>query len=141
VASYRAAVEALNAFLADPRRLELETSFTYKAGVVKTLRGVGTFAGGLFVLGMLVLLFPTYVSTFERGRVVLASRSLLRRSRYEATADEIAAVVERQGPRARALGLELRDGSTVVVVHAPCGAPEPLAARLAEVLAKPLREA
>ncbi len=112
VAEYRAAVDAIQAFLADPSRPKLETSWTYRASTWEKVYNVGMLVGALFFMAVVLGLANTRIYTFERGKVTLRDhRPVFGTSRRELAANEIARVTD--GP---AIELVLTDGSKVPIL-------------------------
>jgi hypothetical protein len=132
IASYRAAVDAINKFLADPTQPTLDTSFTYRPSLWEKIRGAVLTFFGLVLLAFALLLYRTTRVTVEPTKVTIVERGVFARSRTEVSADQIRAISADE----RLVSLEL-DDSRVVVLQAT--GRDPLADKLGALLAKPVR--
>lgn len=138
IASYRATVDDINRFLADPAQQQLDTSFTYHASGSEKARAMVLLVSGLLLLALALALYRAARFTFERARVTLVTRGPFVRDRRELAGDQIRAVVDRRDASGCALGLDLTDGSTVIVLQS--SSPDPLAQKISAVLGKPLEQ-
>jgi hypothetical protein len=144
IASYRSAVAAINAFLADPSQPRLDTSFIHRASTSEKLWRVVELIVALVLLAIALFLWTSTTVTFDRsGTISLATRGPLRRSRRAISTADIAAVADRPLPRGRALALHMVDRSIIplFVIAAPPPPPPPgdaLGQEIAELIGKPL---
>jgi hypothetical protein len=141
IASYRSAVVAINAFLADRSRPRLAISFTHRADTSEKVWRVTEAAVAVVLFAIALLLWTSRSVTFRRsGTISLTSGGPLRRSRSAISAAEVAAVADHPVDRGRALSLHMADGSVIplfVVVPPPPPA-EALGPPIAELVGKPL---
>jgi hypothetical protein len=141
VASYRSAVDAINAFLADPSHPRCDISFIRPASTSEKLWRVTETIVALLLLGTAIFLWTTTTATFDRsGTISLATGGPLRRSRRAIPAAEVLAVADRPVARGRALSLHMADRSVVplFVIASPLPPGDALARELADLIGKPL---
>lgn len=143
IADYRAAVKAINAYLANPSEKNLDATFTYVAGLSEILMSCFYLVFFSVVLFFALLQWNKRVYTFEPGKITLESSGLLQRDSQEIGAGRIAAVVRRVAAKGAFVELKLVDdgGSTLLLFAGNASDSSktvPLAAELAGFLGRPL---
>jgi len=134
VAEYKASVEAIQKFLADPSAPKLETKFTYRASLAEKVYIVMTFAGGLLVMGALLILWNTRTFTFDKssGKATLVdSRPLFGGNERDVAFDKITSIAS-----GTSVELVLADNSKVAVASGDDIAS--IADKLHELTGKPI---
>ena len=114
LAEYRAAVAAIERFVADPAAARLAVAFTYYASTWEKIRTVLLFVGMLCVVGVMLALWRRRTYAFDRkaGTLAVKSSTAVTRARVrEIPLDQITAMLP--------VGLRLADGSSV---HLPSAA-------------------
>jgi hypothetical protein len=140
VAEYRAMVESVRTFLADPSQPRLDVSCTKRSSLSEKVYAVGTFALGVFACALLMLGWRAQSFTFDGGaRQVLLSckRFVGSGSTRQIPFDQIVAIGDRQIQSGRRLELRLADGSTEAIVDGSI--PAALVDDLSQILKKPLQ--
>jgi hypothetical protein len=136
VAQYRATVEAIQGFLSDTSKQELETSFMYRSSTWEKVYAGFTTGGGLVLMLFLLVMFNTRTFTLERGKLTMSdSRPLFGTKSEEITADKIAAVVDRKDD-GRVIELKLSDGKTVTILSGDDQAADQVVKQAHELLGK-----
>ena len=138
VAEYRAAVDAIRAFLTNPAQTRLDTTYVYRTSVMEDVLGV---VRGLVLAVFAVVLVATWNRssyTFDRGtgKVTASSKAFLRRAKT--TQAQIVAIGERSSEPWHYLQLALADGTRIDAVQSKRGAVDPLLAQVAQITGKPL---
>jgi hypothetical protein len=137
--NYKASVNGINAFLADPGRPTLDTSFTYVAGLEEILKSIFFLAFGIVTTLLLFGLWVRRKFTFEPGGVTLISRHPFKHSKYEIPAYRISAIVDHPTFKRRLVELKLDDGISIPVVETwRADSVSDIANELSHILAKPL---
>lgn len=141
VASYRSAVGAINAFLADRSRPRLDISFTYRASNSDKVGSIVQLLVALVILATALFLWTSTTVTLDRsGTISLATGGPLRRSRRAIPTADVVAVADRPVDRKRALALHMADRSVIpLFVAAPPPPPaDALGREIADLIGKPL---
>ena len=116
VAEYRATVNAINAYLADPGHQKLDTAFTYIASLGEKVVTVFYLLVEVVTVYFCLLRWSEQIYTFEPGRITVAVRGPIRRTRQEIDSDRVAAIIDRQVVNSRFIELSLADGSLIAIV-------------------------
>lgn len=142
IASYRSAVGAINAFLADRSRPRLDISFIHRASASEKVWRVVELIVALVLLAIALFLWTSTTVTFDRsGTISLATRGPLRRSHRAISTADVAAVADRPVDRGRALALHMADRSVIPLFFVAAPPPPPgdaLGREIAELIGKPL---
>lgn len=141
VASYRSAVGAINAFLADRSRPRLDISFMYRASTSDKVGSIVQLVVALVVLATALFLWTSTTVTLDRsGTISLATGGPLRRSRRTISTADVVVVADRPVDRRRSLALHMADRSVIpLFVAAPPPPPaDALGREIAELIGKPV---
>ena len=137
--NYSASVKAINAFLADPSRQALDTSFTFQASIGEIVQSFFYLAFEAVTVFLLFLIWTRRIYTFEPDRVsMMVSRPFLR-TRQEIQGYRVTAVVNHAVVNRRLVELKLDSGYPIAVVETwrADGVTE-IATELSRILGKPL---
>jgi len=113
VASYKAAVAAIEKFLADPSQAKLETSFIYHASLWEKFWNVSTWLGAAMVYALVLGVAMTRTYTFDRTAkklIAVDHKPIYGDVAQEITFDRIAEVMP--GPPVE---LKLKDGAILTI--------------------------
>lgn len=124
IADYRAAAQAINAYLANPGQQRLDVSFTYVAGLSEKLTSIFYLFFGVAMLAIGLGIWTKRSYVFEHEKVTLMVSTPLRtfrRAQIEFATQRINAVVDRQVANRRCIEIKV-DDSNIPVVSSPQGA-------------------
>jgi hypothetical protein len=139
IAEYRASVEAMRAFLANPGQARLDTTFTYYASVWERVRMVVLSVMFLPIAVLLIFMTSTTSYTFAGGKIVASTTGPLRSASTEVLPfARVTAIADHLHAGRRQIALVLDDGSRLLLVDA-ADAPEALVGRLRQLLGKPVQ--
>ena len=137
VAEYRAAVDAIRAFLANPSQQRFETTFTYRPSWSERIYTVCTCTLPLLFVMSLLALWPASSYTFVQGTMSAKNgKRFGKKLTYQLPIEEIAVIGDRDG---RGIDLQLGDGSRILLAHVRHGhLPKALLPAVEKALGKPV---
>ena len=142
VAEYRAAVDAIRAFLANPAQTRLDQTYVYRTSVMEDVLGVVRGVILAFFAVGLILVWSKKSYTFDRaaGKVTASSKGFLQRAKtVELPLDRIDAVIDRRMNVSRYLELSVGGGERVTVAQSKGNGIDRLLAPVTQITGKPLR--
>jgi len=141
-AEYRAAVDAIRKFLANPSQSRLETTFEYRPSWSERIYLAATSAMPLCFLVAMLSLWPGSSYVCGQGLVIAKNGPRFgKKLTYELPIDQIAVIGDRRSEIARGIDLQLIDGNRILIAHSRHGRiPDSLLPNLQKVLEKPIEQ-